>query len=176
MSEQNPTPEGEPNPQQPSVEQPDVEQPFAQPEVQPYSQPYGQPYEQPYGQYPQPGYPQAAYSQPGYPQPGYAQPGYPAAYPAYGYAVARPTNTLAVVALISSLVGIFIIPILGSIAAVITAPMARKQIRETGEGGDGMALSGMIIGWVGLAIWLLVGLFILIPVLFFTAAVGTSTY
>ena len=167
MSEQNPTPAGEPDPQQPSTEQPTGEQPYAQPGVQPYSQPY----EQPYGQYPEPAYPQPGYPQPGYPQPDYAQP-----YPAYGYAVARPTNTLAVVALVSSIVGIFIIPILASIAAVILAPMARKQIRETGENGDGMAVAGMIVGWVGLGLWLVVGLFILIPVIFFAAAVGTSTY
>lgn len=31
----------------------------------------------------------------------------------------------------------------------IMGHIARKQIKQTGEQGDGMALAGIIVGWVG---------------------------
>lgn len=81
----------------------------------------------------------------------------PTAYPSYGYPlVASPptTNGLAIAALVCSIAGV---------ASCITAPVgailghvARRQIRERGEGGDGMALAGIIIGWILTAVMLLV--------------------
>ncbi|WP_319463627.1 DUF4190 domain-containing protein [Micromonospora sp. RTP1Z1] len=82
------------------------------------------------------------YAAAGYPPPAY--PGY--GYPGYGYPAAAKTNTMAIVALVLSLVGI---------ASCITAPVgailghvARKQIRETGEQGEGMAKAAIIVGWI----------------------------
>ena len=51
--------------------------------------------------------------------------------------------------------GIFLI---GSIAAVVTGHMGRKQIKESDgmQGGDSLAMFGLILGWVGIAINLLV--------------------
>ena len=48
----------------------------------------------------------------------------------------------------------------GSIAAVVMGFMGRKQIRESGgrETGDGLALAGIIIGFVGvvgLVLWVM---------------------
>jgi hypothetical protein len=40
----------------------------------------------------------------------------------------------------------------GSILAVIVGNVARRQIRERGEQGDGLAVAGIIIGWVGIAL------------------------
>ncbi|GEN81140.1 hypothetical protein AFE02nite_28740 [Actinotalea fermentans] len=128
-----------------------------------YPQPgYGQPaYAQP--GYPQPGYPQPGYPQPAYAQPAYAQPGYyaPATYAAggyspgpYGYPAPTTTNGLAVASLVLGLVGLFLIPILASIAAVITGHIARKQVRERGEGGDGLAVGGLVTGYLGAVIWI----------------------
>lgn len=106
--------------------------------------------------YPQP-YPQAGYPQPGYPQPGYVP---PATYAAggyspgpYGYPV-QSTNGLAVASLVLGIVGLVLIPVLGSIAAVITGHIARKQVRERGEGGDGLAVGGLITGYLGAALWI----------------------
>jgi hypothetical protein len=63
------------------------------------------------------------------------------------YPVARPTNGLAVAALVCGIaqffVGVTFIP------AIICGHMARRQIRLTGEGGDGMALAGLILGYIG---------------------------
>lgn len=74
---------------------------------------------------------------------GYAAPMYPG-YPQY--APAPPTNGLAIAALVCSLAGL---------ATCISAPVgailghiARRQIRERGEGGDGLALAGIIVGWI----------------------------
>ncbi len=112
------------NPNQPLQQPQQPQAPYQQP-VQPYApQPYQQPV-QPYA-----------------PQP-YQQPGYG---PAYGSAATPPTNTLAIVSLVSSLATF----VLGftAIVGVITGHMALGQIRRTGESGRGMALAGLIIGYV----------------------------
>jgi len=41
---------------------------------------------------------------------------------------------------------------IGSIAAVITGLMARQQIRQRGQSGDGLALAGLIIGGIGIVL------------------------
>ncbi|TVZ04159.1 DUF4190 domain-containing protein [Trebonia kvetii] len=90
------------------------------------------------------------------------QPGY------YPYPVQRPTNGLAVAALVCGIaqffVGVTFIP------AIICGHMARRQIRQTGEGGDGMALAGLILGYIGGA--LLIGAVLLFVLL---AAVVVSS-
>lgn len=129
---------------------------------------------------PDPGYPQAGYPQPGYPQPGYYAPpayGTPGAYAAggYGYATAPANNGLAVASLVLGIAGLVVIPFLGSIAAVITGHIARKQIRERGEGGDGMAIGGLVTGYLGAAFWLVIGaVFLIIPIMFVATNAGTT--
>lgn len=117
---------------------------------QPY-QPYGQqpPAQQPYGQQP---YPDQQYPQPGYSQP-YAQ-GYPQQYSGYGYP-APTTNTMAVVSMVAGIAGLTVVFFIGSIVAVITGHMARKQIAERGEGGSGMATAGLVMGYIGIALGVL---------------------
>jgi Domain of unknown function (DUF4190) len=104
----------------------------------------------------QPGYPPPA--DPGYGPPpgppGYAPPydagyGYPPGGTQYGYVPVRKTNGMAVASLVCSLVWL---GGLGSILAVIFGFMARAQIKKS-EGsvqGSGLALAGIIIGFVGL--------------------------
>ncbi len=107
----------------------------------------------PYGQ--QPGYPPQA---PAYgPPPAYAQaPGYG------GYPTAPKTNTLAIVSLISSIAGLVIVYVIGSVVGVITGHIALAQLKRTNEGGRGLALAGLIVGYVGLALTV-------IGILFFVA-------
>jgi hypothetical protein len=65
-----------------------------------------------------------------------------------------PTNGLAVASLICSIAGVascFVLSILGTVFGHV----ARRQIRVSGEGGDGLALAGVIIGWIGVSILLL---------------------
>jgi hypothetical protein len=122
----------------------------------PYQDPYGQPYAQshpqaPAGQYPPPG--SAPYAQ----QPPTAPPyggEYGTGYGAAGYPQQR-TNNLALISLISSILGVTVLWFIGSIAGVITGHMARRQIAQSGEGGSGMATAGLIIGYVGIALTVL---------------------
>ena len=44
---------------------------------------------------------------------------------------------------------------LAGIPAIVFGHVARRQIRETGEAGDGMALAGLIMGYVGVLLPLL---------------------
>lgn len=46
---------------------------------------------------------------------------------------------------------------IGSLVAVITGHAGRRQIRQSGglQGGDGLALTGLVLGWIGLAMNLL---------------------
>ncbi|HEX9625283.1 MAG TPA: DUF4190 domain-containing protein, partial [Streptosporangiaceae bacterium] len=39
---------------------------------------------------------------------------------------------------------------LAAIPAVVLGHMARRQIRQTGEDGAGMALAGLVLGWIGI--------------------------
>ncbi|MCW6007519.1 DUF4190 domain-containing protein [Micromonospora sp. CPCC 205371] len=121
-------------------------------------------YPQQPGNWSDPSWPQ---QQPGYQDPAYAVSGQPApAYPGYGYqpVASPPTNGLAIAALVCALAGI---------ATCISAPVgailghvARRQIRERGEAGDGMALAGIIVGWIitGLMV-LLVAFYVVIIIL-----------
>jgi hypothetical protein len=67
--------------------------------------------------------------------------------------VAKPTNGLAIAAMICSLAG-FVVGISFPIGAIL-GHVARKQIRETGEQGEGFALAGIIIGWIGTGLFVL---------------------
>jgi hypothetical protein len=66
---------------------------------------------------------------------------------------------MAVVSLIAGILGITLFPILGSIVAIITGGMARREIRESDGAltGEGMATAGLVLGWVGFALILLAG-------------------
>jgi hypothetical protein len=76
---------------------------------------------------------------------------------AYQPSMGPRTNVLAIVSLVSSLAGI-IIPFLAPVAGIITGHLALGQIKRTGEGGHGLALAGVIIGYVlaGMAILILI--------------------
>jgi hypothetical protein len=85
------------------------------------------------------------YGQPQYGQPQYGQPAYPQQAP-YGYPAAPPQNSLALVSMILSLVGI--LSLITAPVGAILGHVALKQIRQTGEAGEGMAKTGIIVGWI----------------------------
>jgi hypothetical protein len=98
--------------------------------------------------------------QSGYGQQPYAQ-GYPGGYQTgYGqqpYAPApRPTNTMAILALVFA----FVFCPLGIVFGVI----ARNQIKRTGEGGEGLALAGLIVGSVFTALFILYIVFVFVAI------------
>lgn len=77
----------------------------------------------------------------------------------YGYQqpYSPPSNTLAIISLIASILGLTFMPTIGSIAGLIMGYIAKRQIEESGGtmGGAGMAKAGIIIGWVGVALFAL---------------------
>ena len=86
---------------------------------------------------------------------------------------AAPTNTLAVVSLIAG-IGSFlahVIPFVGgltaAIVAVVTGHIARGQIRSTGEQGAGIALAGMILGYIHLGLIVLLTIFVIVVIVLF---------
>lgn len=81
----------------------------------------------------------------------------PAGTPGMVVAPQTQTNTLAVVSLVSALgapfghlIGVGGITLI--IVSIVTGHMARAEIRKTGEQGAGLALAGLIISYVHLAV------------------------
>lgn len=87
--------------------------------------------------------------------------GYP--QPVYGYPVQRGTNGLA----IASLICAFLCVPLGLIFGIV----ARNQIKTSGEGGDGLALAGIIVSSIFLVLTVLY--FVLIAALLHSATYPT---
>jgi hypothetical protein len=116
---------------------------------QPYSQQPG------YGQGGYGGYDSGQYGQPPYPpqygQQPYGAPGY-GGYPAYAAPAAQQTNTMAILSLIFA----FVFAPLGIVFGFI----ARSQIKRTGEGGDGLALAGLILSIAFTALTILAFIFV----------------
>jgi len=72
--------------------------------------------------------------------------------------VAPRTNALAVAALACGIAQVIVGPF-GTIPAIVLGHLARHQIRRTGEGGAGLALAGLLLGWAAVA---LAGLLIIV--------------
>lgn len=64
------------------------------------------------------------------------------------------TNGLAVASLACG-IGQLFFWLLAAIPAVVLGHMARRQIRETGEAGDGMAMAGLVMGYIGIVLTVL---------------------
>ncbi|MBT3322145.1 MAG: DUF4190 domain-containing protein [Anaerolineae bacterium] len=65
---------------------------------------------------------------------------------------APPTNSMALTSLIAGIVGWTVAPFLGSLVAIITGHMAKKELKERmgQESGDGMATAGLVMGYLQL--------------------------
>ncbi|MGN6409386.1 MAG: DUF4190 domain-containing protein [Curtobacterium sp.] len=170
--------EGSTAPQNPYAA-PQQQNPYAAPQ-NPYAAPQQNPYAAP-GQQNQYGAPQNPYAAPGQqnpygasqqqnpyaaPQNPYAAPGQQNPYAAAGYQpyAQRPkTNTMAILSIVFGLgaVPFFFMAILLGPAGAILGHLALGRIKQTGEGGRGLALTGVIAGWVMTGVWILwiIGLF-----------------
>jgi outer membrane lipoprotein SlyB len=72
-------------------------------------------------------------------------------YPQRLIGVPSRTNGLAGVSLGFG-IGQILLPILGALVAIVCGHVARSQIRRTGEQGDGLAVAGMVLGYIGFLI------------------------
>ena len=97
-------------------------------------------------------------------------------YPPYPYAPPRPNEGLAIASLVVSCAGVLglclwgVGGLLGIVGAVL-GHVARSRIRASGAGGSGLALAGIIVGWIIAAV-AVVGTLILI---FFVVVDSRST-
>lgn len=84
------------------------------------------------------------------------------------------TSSLAVVSLIFGILAYMFLPGIGALVAVICGHAARSEIRREPPGsieGDGLALAGLILGWIQLA---LVVIALGIVILFLIGAIAFS--
>lgn len=82
------------------------------------------------------------------------------------YRPAPPTNTMAILALVMA----FVFPPLGFAFGLV----GRKQIRATGESGDGLALAGAIVGGSITALFVLYVLAHIVFFLIYATLIGVS--
>jgi hypothetical protein len=123
---------------------PDQSGPNAQPGMPPPPPGYSPPGYQP----PPPGYQHAPY-----PQGGQFQPVSPQFQ--LDFAVRpRPTNGLAIAAL-SCGIGQLVAGPLSGVPAIVLGAMSLRQIRDTGEDGRAMAVTGLVLGIVGTVLFVL---------------------
>jgi len=82
--------------------------------------------------------------------------GFAQCYPDDGYPrAAAPVRLVNSAAVVSLVCGLAEVPTLGlsALPAVILGARARQQIRETGERGEGLAVAGLVLGWIALSIF-----------------------
>ena len=61
----------------------------------------------------------------------------------------RQNSSLAIISLVAGILGWTLMPFLGSLVAIVTGHMARKEIRRNSAlDGDIMAVIGLVLGWV----------------------------
>lgn len=78
----------------------------------------------------------------------------PTGFTPYQGPLPAPTNALAIAALVTSLLGMAIVP-------VVLGHLSLGQIARSGESGRGLAIAGLIIGYASIAFWLLIMLMVL---------------
>lgn len=100
--------------------------------------------------------------------PPYSTPEYPSYYAG---PMAQSTNGMAIASLACSIASFFVAPIIGAILGVIFGHIALKQIALSQEQGHGMAMAGLIIGYIHLALGVLA---ILLVIVFIIVGVSLS--
>jgi hypothetical protein len=140
----------------------------------PYPTPATSAYPTPSPAYPAPDPAYPAY--PPYPGQPYQPQGHPYATPAYqygyvdpfGHAPHRPTDGLAIASMVVSCIAVpaalclyGFAGLIGIVGAIL-GHVSRRRIRTTGAGGDGMALAGVIVGWIAAGLGLLIGIALIV--------------
>jgi hypothetical protein len=74
------------------------------------------------------------------------------------YVYGPRSNSYAVASLVIGILSWFLCPVVGAVIAVTLGHVARGQIRRSGEGGAGLAMAGLILGYAHLAFF---GIFVL---------------
>lgn len=86
------------------------------------------------------------------------------------YTTTKSNHALAIVSLVLGVLGLIqMLPLVGPIGAVITGNIARREIRQNPDQyeGDNLAQAGVITGWIGIAISIILLTVICLGILFF---------
>lgn len=72
----------------------------------------------------------------------------------------RQTSSLAIASLVSGLLGWTLLPMIGSLVAIVTGHLARGEIRRMPErlDGDGLAIAGLVLGYAAIVLGVLFAL------------------
>jgi hypothetical protein len=93
-----------------------------------------------------------------------------------------PNSATAMISLITGILGLTFLPVIGSIVALITGSMAKKEILESNGtlGGEGMAQVGVILGWIGIGLAVLgicvAGVFLVVPLCLLVFGLRTESW
>lgn len=94
---------------------------------------------------------------------------YPPSHPAVS-----TTSSLAIVSLVFGILCWVLLPFLGAIVAIICGHLARGEIRRSPVDhrleGDGMAVAGLVLGYVQLALGVLLMMFVILVIFGFAFA------
>ena len=105
----------------------------------------------------------------GPPQPGPPQPGPPQwGEPQWGQPQPQQeSNGKAVTAMVLGICGLLVCPVILSIVALILGYQAKGEIDRSGgrQSGRGMAVAGIVLGWIGVALGVLGIIFIVVAIL-----------
>jgi len=76
---------------------------------------------------------------------------------------AQQYSTFAIISLVAGILGWTVLPLVGSIVAIVTGHMARGEIRRSPlMAGDALAVVGLVLGWVAVVAALLaIGAFLM---------------
>jgi hypothetical protein len=87
-----------------------------------------------------------------------------------------PTSTLAIVSLVSAILGFTFVPVIGTIVALVTGYMARSETRSIPPrtSGDGLATAGIIMGWIQVGL-LVIGICCTIAYLVFIVGIFAAS-
>lgn len=91
----------------------------------------------------------------------------------------RSTSPMAVVSLVAGIAGWCMLPVIGSIVAIVCGHLARADIRRSPDRleGDGMAVAGLVLGYVQLVLGVLLVLLVIAAiVLGLSIGFGTSLF
>lgn len=83
-------------------------------------------------------------------------------------------SNLAIASLITGILGWILVPVLGSLAAIVTGHLANKEINESNGmlSGKGMATAGLILGYVQIGFIVLALITVIVLIILFSANIS----
>jgi hypothetical protein len=78
------------------------------------------------------------------------------------YVYGPRTNSSAVASLVFGILSWLLCPFVGGVLAIIFGHVARGQIRRSGEAGGGLAIAGLVLGYIHLVATALILIFWLV--------------